>query len=90
MEGSAGILESSITVEQWVRIWIFQNGLIQRIENQFVVVPVLNNIADDPPVTQVENRTQIELVDDRAFIPLELCYIGQPLFVWSSCPELSV
>lgn len=90
VEGSAGVLESSVTVEQWVCIRIFQNSLIQRIENEFVVVSVPNNVADDSPVTQIKNRTQIELVDDWAFIPLKLCYIGQPLFVWTTCPELSV
>lgn len=87
VEGSAGVLESSITVEQWVCIRIFQDSLIQRIENEFVVVSVPNNVADDSPVTQIKNRTQIELVDNWTFIPLELCYIGQPLFVGMPCPE---
>ena len=31
VEGSAGVLESSVTVEQWVSIWIFQNSFIKRI-----------------------------------------------------------
>ena len=90
VESSAGVLESSVTVEQWVCIRIFQNGLIQCIENQIVVVPVTNYVADDSPVTQIKNRTQIEFVDDWAFVPFEFCYISQPLFVWPSCPELSV
>lgn len=90
VEGSASVLESTVTVEQWVSIWIFQNSFIKRIKNQLVVVPVTNNIADDSPVTQIEDRTQIELVDNWAFIPLKLCHIGQPLFIWPSCPELPV
>lgn len=90
VEGSAGVLESSVTVEQWVSIWIFQNSFIKRIKNQLVVIPVTNNIADNSPVTQIEDRAQIELVDNRAFIPLKLCHIGQPLFIWPSCPELPV
>ena len=81
VEDSAGVLESSVTVEQWMCIRIFPNSFIKRIKNQLVVVPVTNNAADDSPVTQIENRAQIELVDNRTFIPLELCYIGQPLFV---------
>ena len=90
VEGSAGVLESSVTVEQRVCVRIFQSSLIQRIENEFVVVSIPNNIADNSPVTQIKDRTQIELVDDWTFVPLEFCYIGQPLFVWTTCPELSV
>ena len=90
VESSAGVLESTVTVEQWVSIWIFQNSFMKRIKNQLVVIPVTNNIADNSPVTQIEDRAQIELVDNRAFIPLKLCHIGQPLFIWPSCPELPV
>ena len=90
VEGSAGVLESSITVEQGMCIWIFQNSFIESIENQLVAVSVTNNAADNSSVTQIKNRTQIELVDDQAFIPLELCHIRQPLFVWTTCPEFSV
>ena len=90
VEGSAGVLESSVTVEQRVCIRIFQDSLIQRIENEFVVVSVLNNVADDSSVTQIKDRTQIELVDDWAFVPLEFRHIRQPLFVWTTCPEFSV
>ena len=90
VEGSAGVLESAVTVEQRVCIRIFQNSFIKRIENQLVVVPVTNNVADDSPVTQIKNCTQIEFVDNWTFIPLELCYISQPLFIRTTCPELSV
>ena len=36
VEGSAGVLESSVTVEQWVSIWIFQNSFIKRIRGRMV------------------------------------------------------
>ena len=90
VEGSAGVLESTVAVEQRVCIRIFQNSFIKRVKNQLVVISVTNNIADDSPVTQIENRTQIELVDNWTFTPLELYYIGQPLFVGMPRPELSV
>lgn len=76
--------------EQRVCIRIFQNSFIKRVKNQLVVISVTNNIADDSPVTQIENRTQIELVDNWTFIPLELRYIGQPLFVGMPRPEFPV
>lgn len=90
VEGSAGVLESSVTVEQRVCIQIFQNSLIQHIENEFVIVSVPNNVADDSPITQIKNCTQIELVDNWTVVPLELCYIGQPLFVGMPRPEFPV
>ena len=90
VEGSAGVLESTVAVEHRVCIRIFQNSFIKRVKNQLVVISVTNNIADDSPVTQVENRTQIELVDNWTFIPLELRYIGQPLFVGMPRPEFPV
>ena len=61
VEGSAGVLESTVAVEQRVCIRIFQNSFIKRVKNQLVVISVTNNIADDSPVTQIENRTQIDL-----------------------------
>ena len=73
-----------------MRIWIFQNSFVKGIENELVVISVANDIADNSSVTQIKDRAQIKLVDDWAFIPLELCYVGQPLFVWTTCPELSV
>ena len=90
MEGSAGVLESTVAVEQRVCIRIFQNSFIKRVKIQLVVISVTNNIADDSPVTQIENLTQIELVDNWTFIPLELRYIGQPLFVGMPRPEFPV
>ena len=66
------------------------DGFIQGIKNKIIVIPVTNDITDDSPVTQVKDGTQIEFVNDRTFIQLELCHIGQPLFIWPSCPELSV
>lgn len=74
----------------FVLLGIFQNSFIKRVKNQLVVISVTNNIADDSPVTQIENRTQIELVDNWTFIPLELRYIGQPLFVGMPRPEFPV
>ena len=90
VEGSAGVLESTVAVEQRVCIWIFQNGFIQGIKNKIIVIPVTNDITDDSPVTQVKDGTQIEFVDNWTFIPLELRYIGQPLFVGMPRPEFPV
>ena len=89
VEDSAGILVPTVTVEQRMCIWIFPNCLVKGFKDQFVVISVAENIADDPAVTQIKDCTQIELVDDRSFVPLELRYIRQPLFVRSTCPEFT-
>ena len=39
VKGSAGVLVSTITVEQRVRIWIFLNDLVK---DQFIVISVTN------------------------------------------------
>ena len=49
VKGLVGVLKTTVTVEQWVSIWIFQNSFIKRIKNQLVVIPVTNNIADNSP-----------------------------------------
>ena len=52
-------------------IWIFLNGFVKGIKDQLVVISIAENVADNSAVTQVKNRTQIELVDDWTFVPLE-------------------
>ena len=42
VKGSAGVLVSTITVEQQVRIWIFLNDLVKDVKDQFVVISVTN------------------------------------------------
>lgn len=63
----ASVLKSSVTVEQWMCIRIFQNSLIKSIENELIVIPVTNDIADNSSVAQIQNRTQIELVNGWTF-----------------------
>ena len=57
VEGSAGVLESTVAVEQRVCIRIFQNSFIKRVKNQLVVISVTNNIADDSVLLPADKRT---------------------------------
>ena len=59
MEDSTGVLESTIAVEQRMRIWIFLNGFVKGIKDQLVVISVAENVADNSAITQVKDCTQI-------------------------------
>ena len=50
VKSSAGILVSSVTVEQWVRIRIFQNCFVKGVKDQIVVVAVAETVTDNPTV----------------------------------------
>lgn len=71
VEDSTSVLESTVAVEQRMCIWIFLNGFVKGIKDQLIVISIAENVADNSAVTQVKNRTQIELVDDWTFVPLE-------------------
>ena len=45
-------------------IWIFPNAFIKGIENELVAIPITDDIADDSPVAQIKDCTQIELVNN--------------------------
>ena len=59
VEDSTGVLESTIPVEQRMRIWIFLNGFVKGIKDQLVVISVAENLADNSAITQVKDHTQI-------------------------------
>ena len=90
VEDSTGVLESTVTVEQRMCIWIFLNSLVKGVKDQFVVISATDNVADNSAVAQIKNCTQIEFVDDWTFVPLELRHISQPLFIWLSRPKFTV
>lgn len=71
-------------------IWIRLNRLVKGFENQRIVVALTKYIGHDAPVTEIQNGTQIELVYLSSLIPLEFCYIGEPLLVRLCSIELPV
>ena len=73
-----------------MRIWIRFNGSIQSIKYQRIIVAVPDNECNDSAVVQIKDRTEIHLVYNRAFVPLEFCHICQPLLVGHAGMELAV
>ena len=59
-------------------------------QNKLVFAGKSLHISHDPPVIQVQNGAEVDLVDCNALIPLELSHIGQPLLVGLVCMKLPV
>ena len=90
VEGTVGILKSSVAVKQGMCVRIGLNCLVEGFENQRIVVALTKHIGHDAPVTEIQNGTQIEFVYLSSLIPLEFCYIGKPLLVGLCSIELPI
>ena len=90
MEGAVGVLEASVTVEQGMGIRVGLHRLVKGLEYQRIIITVSDHISHDPPVIQVQNGAEVDLVDCNALIPLELSHIAQPLLVGLVCMKLPV
>ena len=77
----ARVLETSITMKQRMGIWLKCNCFIKSVHDQRIIVMIANLIRHDPMVIEIQNSTQVDLVDLYADIVLKFSYIRQPLFV---------
>ena len=57
------------------------NGFVKGAEYERIIVPVADHIGNDAPVIEIQNCTEIDLVDLNALIPFKLRYIRKPLLV---------
>lgn len=90
MKSSAGVLSSSVAVEQWMGVRVRLNSRIKSFENKRIVVSSTEHIGYDMSVIKVQNSTEIELVYCNSFVPFELSYIGQLFLIWFLYIELAV
>ena len=90
VEGTVGILKSSVAVKQGMCVRIGLNRLVECFENQRIIVALTERIGHDTPVTEIQNGAQIAFVNLGSLIPLEFCYIGKPLLVGLCSIELPV
>ena len=90
MEGTVSVLKSSVTVKERAGAGIGFHGSIKSLENQRIVIPVTYDIGNNTTVIEIKDRAEIDLVYLNAFVPFELCYIGQPFLVWLVRVEVSV
>ena len=54
---------------------------VKSLENERVVIAVTDYIRNNAAVIEIQYGTEIDLMYFNAFIPLELCYICEPLLV---------
>ena len=62
VESAVGVLESSVTMEQGMRVRIGFHSLIKGLENQRIVIAFAELIGHDAPVAKVEDGAQIEFL----------------------------
>ena len=84
------VLKSSVAVEQRMGVRIGLDRFVKGLVYQHVVIALADDIADDAPVTEIENGAEINLVHLYAFVPLEFCHVREPLLVGLICMELTV
>lgn len=81
MKSPVGVLEASIAVEQRVCARIGLHRPVKSLENERIVIAVTDYIGNNAAVIEIQYGTEIDLMYFNAFIPLELCYICEPLLV---------
>ena len=81
VEGTVGVLEPSVTMEQRMRVRIGFHSLIKGLENQRIVIAFAEHIGHNAPIAKVEDGAQIELLYLHTLKPLEFGHIGKPLFI---------
>ena len=62
-------------------IRVFLDSLVKCFEYKRVIIPVADHVGNDAPVIEIQNCTEIDLVDFDTLIPFELRYICEPLLV---------
>ena len=72
MKHLVGILKSSVTVEDRMSVRIQLDSFIKRGKYKMIVIAVTDLVCYDTSIIKVENRTQIQLLDDRTDIVFEL------------------
>ena len=90
VEDPVSILVASVAVEQRMRVGIGFQGLVEGFEHQRIVVTLTDNVGDDAPIIQIQDGAEVEFAYLNAFVPLELCDIGEPLLVGLVRIELAV
>ena len=81
VEGTVGVLEPSVTMEQRMRVRIGFHSLIKGLENQRIVIAFAEHIGHDAPIAKVEDGAQIEFLYLHTLKPLEFGHIGEPLLI---------
>ena len=84
------VLETTVAVEQGMRIWISCCRLVKSFEYQRIVVSFAYHIGDDTLAIQVQDGAKIQLVYLHALVPLEFCHICELFIIGLVRVELAI
>lgn len=90
VEGSACVLETSITVEQGMGLRVCLNSFVKGFVNEWIIIVLTQYIGHDTSVTEIQNGTQIEFMYLNALVPFEFCHIGKLFLIRFLRIELAV
>ena len=88
VESAVGVLESSVTMEQGMRVRIGFHSLIKGLENQRIVIAFAEHIGHDAPVAKVEDGAQIEFMYHYTVKSLEFRHLSETLFAQESVDKI--
>ena len=75
-------------MKQWVSIRFKFYSCVKGVQDQRIIIAISDSECDDPSVVEIQNGTQVHLVDLDANVILEFCYIGKPFLIWSICMKV--
>lgn len=90
VERSACILVSSVTVKQRMCVRVGLNSPVKGLEYKRIVIVFTQRIGYDAPITEIQNRTQIEPMCLNTLIPFEFRHISKPFLIGLISVKLAV
>ena len=88
VESAVGVLESSVTMEQGMRVRIGFHSLIKGLENQRIVIAFAEHIGHDAPIAKVEDGAQIEFMYHYTVKSLKFRHLSETLFAQESVDKI--
>ncbi len=89
MENSTGVLEPTITVKEWMSVWLNGHSGVKGVKYELIVVAVPNSVGDNSSVIDVQNGAEIELVNFGPDMVFELRYVCKPFCIGRVGVELA-
>ena len=86
----ARILESPVTMKQWMSIRLQRYRGIKSVHDQRIVIAVSDHVGYNPAVIEIQDGTQVYLVNFDPNVILKFCHIGEPFFVWCVSMKIPV
>ena len=77
-EGTTGILDTPVAVQQWFCVRIFLKRLLEGVQHKRCIIAAAQGERNDIPSVQIQHSTQVRLATRAIF---EFCYVSHPLLI---------